>query len=380
MDEIKRYRVLIGGVVLAAMIGLTWWAVSTRTGETPAAETTTPTLPTIDRDAITQLEVRRPEDDASTRLVRDGESWRVAAPVEAAAARTALDTALDKLGDLEVTRVATRLASQHERLEVDAAHAVRVTARAGDETVIDFWIGAYRNGNTMIRLEGQDEVLMVRGSIKFAFNKPVRDWRDRAIVEIEGNDVREAEFTSTNGTFRFRRSEDAWAQVLEAPEGEPAPAEIERFAPTKVRTIVNGLARLRAHDFAAADVTVESAGLAESAARVLLVSGEGESAQTIRLLVGNEVSDGNRYVMREGDPTIYVVARFMAERLLPDTAAFQEPEPGEAGEEPAEPPPGMPMGGMGGMGGGQIPPELMEQIQRQLQAQGLGGGDGHDHE
>jgi hypothetical protein len=374
MDEIKRYRLLIAGVVLLAMAAATYFAVTTRTGETPVAENEVPTLPEIDRDAITQIEIRRPEDDAPIRLVRDGSNWRLAAPIEAAAARTAIDTALDKLADLEVIRVAARQASNHERLEVDAEHGVRVTARAGEQTVIDFWIGAFRGGNTLIRLEGQNDVLAVRGSIKFAFNKAVRDWRDRAILDIEANDVREATFTSTNGTFRFRKNGESWEQVLDAPaEGQPAPAGIERFSGSRVGTSIGGLARLRASDFAAPDVTRESAGLGEGAGRVVFVSGEGESAQTVTLLVGNEVQDGNRYVMREGDATIYVVSRFMAERMMPNTAAFQEPEPGAEGAAPAEPAGEMP--GMPG-GGGQIPPELMRQIQQQLQQQGLGGAAG----
>lgn len=377
MDEIKRYRLLIGGVVLLGMIGLAWWAVRARTGDTAPTEAAAAatTLPEIDRDAITEIEIRRPGDEAAIRLVKDGESWRLAAPVEAPAASSNVDTALDKLTDLDVRGVASSNAQFHERLEVDEEHGVRVIARAGGETLIDMWVGAFRGGNTMVRLEGEDRVLMVRGSIKFAFNKPVRDWRDRAILDVEPDSVSSVTFTNDNGTFAFRKGEEAWEQVTEAPEGGEAPPAIERFAPTKVRTSVSSLARLRASDFAGADVTVESAGLGEGAARVVLVAGEGEEARTTTLLVGGEVGEQSRYVMREGDSTIFVVSRFMAERLVPNTEAFQEAEPGEAG---AEPPPPDPHGGMPPGGGGQIPPELMQQIQRQLQQQGMGGG-GHGH-
>jgi hypothetical protein len=388
MDQLKRFRLLIGALVLAGMVGLTWWAVSTKTGETPAQAGAVPTLPEIDRAALTQLEIRRPEDDAPIRLVREGSAWRIAAPIEAAAAQTTIDTALDKLADLDVTRVAATRAQHHARLEVDAEHAVRVTAKAGDRTVIDLWVGAFRSGSTMIRLEGQQEVLAVRGSIKFAFNKPVRDWRDRAILDLEAESLREATFTNANGVFRFRKNGENWEQVVEpaapdaqagapAAEGAPAPAgAIERFSASRLSTNLSSLARLRASDFAAADVTVESAGLGDSAPRVVLVTGEGESAQSVTLRIGNEAEEGNRYVMREGNDTIFVVSRFMAERLVPNVAAFQEAEPGAEGEAPAEPAEGE-IPSMPG-GGGQIPPELMEQIQRQLQQQGAaaaGGGE-----
>lgn len=367
MEAIKRYRLAIAAITLLAMVGLAIWAIREESGDTAVAEEDTPTLPEIERDAITEIEIQRPEEEA-VRLVKDGETWRLAAPVEAAAAQTTVDTVLDKLADLEVRGVASSQARFHERFEVDAAHGVHVIARAGDEEVIDFWIGGFRSGATLIRLDGQDPTLMVAGSIKFAFNKAPRDFRDRAIVELEPDDVREATFTNANGTFRFRKSGDAWEQVLEpAAEGGEAPAPIERFSATKVGTAVSGLARLRASDFAAPDVTPESAGFGESAPRIVLVSGEGESAETLTLHVGNEVEEGTRYVMREGDDTIYTVSRFMAERLVPNAEAFQEPEPGAEPEaaEPAAPPAGMPGGG-----GGQLPPELMQQIQRQLQQQG----------
>lgn len=373
MDAIKRYRLVIGAIAVLAMAGLAIWAIRGESGDTEVAEAETPELPEIERDAITEVEIRRPEEEP-IRLVKSGETWRLAAPIEAPAAQTSVDTLLDKLADLEVAGIASAHARFHERFEVDEAHGVHVIARAGSEEVIDFWIGGARGGNSMVRLDGEEQTLLVEGQIKFAFNKPAQDFRDRAIVELEADDLQEATFTNTNGTFHFRKSGEAWEQVLDpAAEGAAPPAPIERFAPTKVGTTVAGLARLRASSFGAADVTAESAGLGEAAPRVVLVSGEGESAQTITLRVGNEVDAGSRYVMREGNDTIFVVSSFMATRLLPNAEAFQEAEPGAEPEEPAAPPPGMPPGG-----GGQIPPELMQQIQRQLQQQQAGGG-GHGH-
>jgi hypothetical protein len=387
MEAIKRYRLVIGAIALLAMVGLAIWAIRQESGDTQVVEEETPALPEIERDAITEVEIRLPGEEA-IRLVKSGETWRLAAPIEAPAAQTTVDTVLDKLADLEVNGIASAHARFHERFEVDEEHGVHVIARAGSDDIIDFWIGGARGGNTMLRLDGEEQTLLVEGSIKFAFNKPAQDFRDRAIVELEADDVREATFTNTNGTFHFRKSGEAWEHVLEpAAEGAvPAagavpPVAIERFAPTKVGTAVSGLARLRASSFAAPDVTVETAGLGESAPRVVLVSGEGESAQTVTLRVGNEVEGGSRYVMREGNDTLFVVSSFMATRLLPNTDAFQEAEPGTEPAEPAEPPPGMGMPGMPGMpgGGGQIPPELMQQIQRQLQQQQAGGGGAHGH-
>ncbi|HJL17629.1 MAG TPA: DUF4340 domain-containing protein, partial [Sandaracinaceae bacterium LLY-WYZ-13_1] len=381
----QRYRLPIMAVVALALIGVTWWVVTSETGDSPTVEgEEPPSLPEIDRDAVTEIEIQRPEDDAAIRVVREDDAWRLVAPVEASASQTTVDTALDKLADLEVAGRAASNATHHERLEVSEDTGIHVVARAGSETLIDMWVGAFQAGNTMVRLDGQDEVLMVRGSIKFAFNKALRDWRDRTITDETPEEVAEVVFQNDNGRFHFREGDDGWVQIVpeEPAEGEEEPpAPIEEFDGGRVRTMVSSLARLRAADFAEPDATPESLGFGPDAARVTLTlveseddegedaegadegedaegADEGEDAEavvppppagptrTLTILIGDEAEESQRYVMLEGGDVIYVVSRFMADRLLPDAESFQE------GAEPAQPPGGgRPPGGMPGMPG-----------------------------
>ena len=73
------------------------------------------------------------------------------------------------------------------------------------------------------------------------------------------------------------------------------------------------------------------------------------------------------YAMRDDDPTVYIISRFLEEKVSPTAATFAQAPAAEA--PPPDGAPGGP-GGMGGMDG--IPPDLMRQIQAQLQAQGGG--------
>lgn len=408
----QKNRLPIAGLLLIVLGGLAFWAYRVRTGDTVVRETG-PELPDLERDQIAAIEITRAGSEEAIRLERRDDAWQVTQPIEVAADQSAVSTALDKLDELEMVGIAASNPSFHERLEVDAEHGVRVVARDADgDTLIDMWLGAFRAGNTMVRLEGEDRVFSVRGSIKFAFNKELRDWRDRSILELEADDVREVAWAGPNGTFRFTRpageGEDAepgeWAQAevsyVEAPAEEPAaetpprrrpaaPPEpqtltsIEGFQASKVRSMVASLARMRAADFAAPDVTPESAGIGEGSPRVTLTAppGEGEEApRTFTVVLGNEVDAErhDRYAMLEGEPTIYVISRFLGERVSPTAIAFTESAPatppGE-GEGGAAPHGGMPMPGGEG-GGAQLPPEVMEQIRRQLEQQGLGGGAG----
>lgn len=393
----QKNRLTIGLVALLAIGGAAIWAVQTRTGDTPVATGGASTIDgfpaDLERDDVTSIEITRPE-EPTVRLSRGEHGWRVAAPVDARADQTSVDSALDKLAELELESVAARSAAHHEALEVDAAHGIHVVARNGDEVLADLWVGTTRSGNTAVRLDGQDVVGMVDGSIRFAFSRDLKDWRDRGIVDLEADQVREVAWVGPNGTFRFTRPMSApaegaepaeptpgdWTQTevsyvptVEATDGGVAPSApppvttIEGFQPSKVRTMVSTLARLRAADFAAADVTPAAAGLSDASARVTLTLADG---QVTVLRLGNAVPDATDqfYAAHDGDDTIFVVSRYHSVRLSPTVTEFEA----SAAPAAAEPPAGMPeldFGG-GGPGGGEIPPEIMRQIQQQLQQQG----------
>jgi uncharacterized membrane protein YgcG len=111
------------------------------------------------------------------------------------------------------------------------------------------------------------------------------------------------------------------------PAPPPSPATtIENFAPFKVRTMVSSLARMRATDFAAADVTPESAGIGPDSPRVTLTVGEGNERRTYTVILGREANAEQHtyYAMREGNDTIYVISQFLSQRVNPDARAFQQ--------------------------------------------------------
>jgi hypothetical protein len=205
-------------------------------------------------------------------------------------------------------------------------------------------------------------VFSVAGSIKYAFNRAVRDWRDRTITDVNPDDVVAVSFASPNGTFRFVKTGEDWGVAA----GE---RPIERFSASKLSGIVQSAARLRATDFGDG-ATPETHGLdAPEAATITLTTGGEAGTQQIVLRIGKNHGEGDRefYARREGDPTLYVLSAYLANRLRPNLDALTNPaDAGVAAAADAG-------GAAGGAGGGQIPPELMQQIQQQLRAQGAGG-------
>ena len=403
----QKNRLWIGLVALVITGGAAFMAVKSGTGDSPASSSTASMSgfpDEVERDTITSLEITQPE-QPTIRLVRGEGGWTLAAPVEARADQTSVDTALDKIAELHLESIAARGAAHHEELEVNAAQAIHVVANGEGGVLVDLWVGGTRSGNTAIRIGDADTVGMVNGSIRFAFVRELKDWRDRSITDVDATEVRTVAWNGPNGTFRFTRPMTTPAATEENATPEPtlgdwtlaeasyvpaaAPVDpsapppatpaapvaplapvttIENFQPSRVRTMVSTLARLRASDFAATDLTAATAGISETSPTVTLTVGEGSSATTAVLHLGNANGD-QFYATRDGDETIFLVSSMHASRINPTVVEFQ---PSATPEPPAAPEGGgMPPGiEMGGAGGGEIPPEIMRQIQQQLQQQG----------
>jgi hypothetical protein len=341
--------VLLG--VAAAVVVTTRRRAAETTLEKPSA-----TLPTVKKDDITSFEIQKPGQPAIV-LQKQSDKWRITQPIEAEAAQPSVDSVLEKLSDLKVTGIAASRKENHARLEVDKEHGIHVVAKGGDKPLLDLYVGQSKSGGTMMRAEGQDPVLAVRGSIRYAFDKEVKDFRNREITDLDAAELSALSISSAKGNFKFERQGEAWTQA----QGEKP---IAKFDGQRVQTLAGALANLRASDFAAPGESDEATGLATPTAKVELTKKDGS---TVSVLLGKEHASGSdNYLRTSQSDVVYRVAKFTADQLTPDAKSFEKVEPQPA----AEAPPGMPgMGGAGGPGGG-LPPEVMQQLQRQMAAQG----------
>jgi len=353
--EWRKNRIAIGAVVFFVLLGLTLWAVTNRnrqpkiSGEIPSIE--------LDKDAITTLEVTRPQKEGKERVVLaniDG-AWRVIDPVDAAADQSNVESALNRLGDLRIARIVATRPENYARLQVDDTSAVQVIVKAGEETLVQLMVGKYGDGMTMLRVDDRTEVFGASGSLRYAFDRELKSWRDRQVVSVDSADVQSIRFESANGTFHFQREGDGWV-VLEGQEA------LGDFDQKQVTSLLSTVARLTASDFAAEETSEARAGLTEPKATVTMTLAQDPSEVVLEL--GDATDEaGELYLRRKGALTIYVISQYLAERLQPDTTAFATPS------EPPAPPPGMPGAPPGGQQQPQLPPEVMRQLQEQIRAQ-----------
>ena len=145
-------KLLIAGGVLVILIGLIAFMANRRSSNDAShASGDGASLPDLTGSEITSLTIQRPNAEAIT-LTREGESWRITAPIESEADGNVVRTAIEKLDGLEMDSVVARNPDNHARLEVDDEHGLRVTVRAGDTEVADLILGASRGSSTMVRV------------------------------------------------------------------------------------------------------------------------------------------------------------------------------------------------------------------------------------
>jgi hypothetical protein len=285
-------------------------------------------LPKIDKDKLDELELSAP-DKPKVRLVKKDDVWRLAEPVDAKADEDAVKNALNKLGELEVTGVAATKAENHAKLEVDATKGTHVIAKSGGQTVIDMYVGSYQSNNSMIRLNGQNNVATVKGSIRYLFTKFPREWRDRSITKLEVKDTQELTFDNKNGHFAFKRKGEDWEQVLGKKEKAITPLDI-----SKVKGLASTASTLNATDFPEPAVTEEKAGVGAGAAVVTLKNQpEGGEAKTVVYRIGNQEGQ-NFYLKVDGGDLIYLVGSWTAGRLTPNKDTFVKKEDKQAAGPP----------------------------------------------
>ena len=348
----RKNRIVIGAVAFCLLLGLTFWVIGGR-NQQPGETEELPSLD-LDKEAITSLEVIRPGQEPVVLSKSDG-AWRVLKPLDAAADQTNVESALNRLADLRIKRVVATRPENYARLQVDETSAVRVIVKAGDDALTELMIGKYGNGMTMVRVGDRDEVFGASGSLRYAFDRELKGWRDRKIVDVAADGVQSIRFESPNGTFQFQRGEQGWTIV----EGLKA---LDEFDPKQLDALVTTAARLIASDFAADEISPARAGLTEPGATVTLTVAE--DPNPIVLDLGDSTAEsGEVYLRRQGNETLYLVSTYLADRLQPGATAFKKPE------APAAPPPGMPSPVPGGEQQPQLPPEVMRQLQEQIRAQ-----------
>jgi len=199
--------------------------------------------------------------------------------------------------------------------ELDPVNGVEVKISRSDHTLLaHFFVG--KNGpdliSTYIRIEGEKDVLLLSGMIKPAFDKELKDWRDKTIFNLKAEDIVQVDILSQKKKTSLKKGEKG--------DWEMAEPEQEKVKKDAVEGMVNTLATLKAYDFEdGADL--KGCGLTSPSTKIQIGM---KDYVMYTILIGKEKDSSKRYVKREDNPTVFLVQNFDLGPILKEPTELKE--------------------------------------------------------
>lgn len=297
-------KTLVAAVLFVAIGGLAFWLLRSpdrgeRVGKKPRP------IPPLNSKQVAKVTITSKGKNVT--LARKGQSWRIEAPLSYAADKYAADTMDKKLEELAFGDLVSEQPTRHAEFGVDDQKGTRVQLfDAAGKSLADFTLGKVIDGFTMFRLAGDKKVWQAAGSLRPVFDKDLKLWRDRSIVKITQNKVRELELATAAGTAKLARKDAKAPWTLVS-----APIELPKLDKAAISQAVSTLSSLSAQDFADG-IKPKAAGLEPPVATITATL---EDKTSLRLEVGNELKDA-RYVRVAGKPQVFKATAYAIKALL----------------------------------------------------------------
>ena len=286
-------------------------------------------LKPADAARISRLELSVPavEDSPAQQVIleKNPVGWRLVAPITGAASSSKVEALLENISQLEISDRIDSNASNYERYGLTEADAVHVRAWRGAEKVSDLYFGKSSARGQLLRLADASGALAIQtkgpGSYSgFLYTRPVRAWRETAILQLEPSAVVAVHIENPFGIFSFERAGSTWLGTRSArrADGSLKPQENSRiyFDGSRVDALLAVFKTLSADEFGD-DAARATAGLehAEQTGGVLRLE-LANPAREIVLRVGNvahgpsdwAIKDSRWASLEGGDGTLYALA------------------------------------------------------------------------
>lgn len=232
------------------------------------------------------------------RLVKEGASWRLLAPISAPADGEAVDALLSSLESLEVEAVVTDSPSALVDFGLEPPKLAVECAIEGQKDPLKLLLGdSVPAGNGIYaKLPAAPRVFTLPAYFEGSFNKKPFDLRDRSVLHLKRDEVKSLDITGPEGTYSLAKDDKGeWAFV------KPLKTRAGRWT---VDGLVGNLESLRMDEVAADDAKdLKPFGLDRPVRAVSLGLSDGS---TKRLEIGSSPKDKS-YHARDAAGRLVVV-------------------------------------------------------------------------
>ncbi len=191
----------------------------------------------LDSVAVDKLEVKSAK--IHVVLEKQGVDWFLREPLNYKADAAAVANFIHEIKSLEVKNVVSDKPEKFEVFQVDTTYATRLTVYEHGSPTTTLLIGKIGSTYTeqYVRKLPSNDVDAVDISMNYTVNRSANEWRDKSIVSVPKDNIKEIRYQYGDTTFTVAFQDSAWTIGK------------DRIRTEDVTSIVNSLSDFKADDF-----------------------------------------------------------------------------------------------------------------------------------
>jgi hypothetical protein len=262
-------------------------------------------FPDFDGGKATKIEVKSPSKELS--LERKEEGWLISDTDGFIADPNLVDNTLTTVKNFTRENIASNNPEKQKPFEVNQEKGVEVKVSDADQKMLaHFYIGKTGPSffSTYLRKEGSNEVILAQGAVKPTFDKTIKNWRDKTILNFLPGTTTQLTLKTLTEEIELQKDEEGKWQITK-PEKAKAKEE-------EVDTIENTLASLKADDFAE-DYDLKKYQLDKPQISITAIL---EDKEEKRILIGKKDEEKSQYYLKnQAKKTIFLVGKYQIDKM-----------------------------------------------------------------
>lgn len=203
----KKNTLILTGT-LGVLLLLAWYVIN-RPGEQSVSSTNSSMLVSVDSLAVDKIEVSSPSNNIV--LERKGIEWFLASPVAYRADQSSVTSLIHQAKNMIVKGTVSSNPVKRGMFQVDSTGTLVRISQQG-KAAVSFVVGKMGQSytETYARKEESNDVVIVEGFLSWIFNKAAKDWRDKTVLSLPRDNVKEISFQYPGETFALSLRDSIW--------------------------------------------------------------------------------------------------------------------------------------------------------------------------
>lgn len=263
----------------------------------PGQETVKPTIKFFEGiapDQVTGLTIVE-EGSQSIRLNKEQQNWVISSKEDIPAEQDKMPTLIEKLTNLQSSRLVTKTKSSHDRLKVgkDFNKKIIMHIKNSDDKIL--YLGTAPSYKTLhVRADEDNRVYLVKDFSSWEMPVEASAWWKSRYVDIETENLEELSLTNSHGNFTLQKDSERKWQLI----GAKAEDTINE---TTLLDFIDALNRISVTEYLGKEEKKEY-GLNKPSAELEIKSPQ----ESIRIVIGSEDKESGNYVVKSSASPFYV--------------------------------------------------------------------------